>query len=50
MWAYALGDYTKAVHDGKLALAGDDEAGEKDAELAFWILLSYFARQQWNEA
>lgn len=50
MCAYVLGDYTTAVRDGKLALAGSDKAGENGAELALWIGLSYFARQQWNEA
>ena len=50
MCAYVLGDYTTAVRDGKLALAGSDEAGENGAELALWIGLSYFAREQWKEA
>ena len=50
MCAYILGDYKTAEHDGKLALEGSDKAGENGAELAFWIALSYFAREQWNEA
>lgn len=50
MCAYVMGDYGTAVRDGKLALAGSDEAGENGAELALWIALSYFAREQWQEA
>ena len=48
--AYLIGDYVTAARDGKLALTGSDQAGENGAELCLWIGLSYFAREQWQEA